>query len=370
MTSRYRYQKKRYRQLEKNMDIDLSSPVLVTGATGFVAGHIVKRLLEEGVTVHAAVRNPNDSDKLKYLSALTKKSRGKLLIFHGDLLEEGSYGDAMEGCSIVFHTASPFTLAVKDPQKELVDPALKGTRNVLEEVNRKDSVKRVVLTSSLVAMYGDNIDLIKVPNRTLTEKVWNKSSSLERNPYSFSKTVAEREAWEMVKKQSRWDLVVLNPSLVLGPGISPYSTSESYKIVKKIGDGTYKSGVVHWEFGAVDVRDLADAHMAAAYTPEASGRYIISGINTSLIELVELLGDRFRGNYPLPTRVLPKWLCWLVVPFLEKSITREYIAKNFGMPFKADNSKSKRELGITYRPLSESINEMFQQMVDSGIFNR
>jgi len=117
-----------------------------------------------------------------------------------------------------------------------------GTRNVLEEVNRTPSVKRVVLTSSCAAIYGDNADLKNTPNGIFTEDIWNTSSSLEQQAYSYSKTLAEKEAWKINKKQTRWDLVTINPSLVVGPGINPHATSESFKLVKQFGDGSMKAG--------------------------------------------------------------------------------------------------------------------------------
>lgn len=350
--------------------VDLSSPAMVTGATGYVAGHIVKRLLEEGATVHAAVRDPSDEEKLKHLTAIAENSPGEIRFFRSDLLKKGSYGEAMEGCSVVFHTASPYKLRVKDPQVELVEPALLGTSNVLEEANRRESVKRVVLTSSCVAIYGNNDDLLKVPNGIFTEEVWNSSSSLTSSPYSYSKALAEKRAWEIANEQSRWKLVALNPAMVLGPQINPHADSESFRIVKSIGDGTMRIGAPHLEFGVVDVRDLADAHLAAAYTPEAEGRYILSASVSSLFEMAQILQKRFGKSYSFPKWELPKWLVSLVAPLLDSSIKRDFIAHNVGFPFRADNSKGIRELGIAYRPLEETLNEMFQQMVDAGFFRK
>jgi len=107
--------------------IDKTKPVMVSGATGYVAGVLVKRLLSEGITVHAPVRNPDDIEKIKYLSTLADKLPGEIKFFKADLLKKGSYKDAMQGCELVYHTASPFTLRVNDPQKDLVEPALLGT---------------------------------------------------------------------------------------------------------------------------------------------------------------------------------------------------------------------------------------------------
>ena len=352
-----------------NFEVDTSSPVLVTGATGFVAGHIIKRLLEAGVTVHAAVRNPSREDKLKYLNEIAADAPGEIIYFQSDLLHEDSYAEAMLGCAIVFHTASPFTIDVKDPQKELVDPAVLGTRNVLEEANRQIRVTRVVLTSSCAAIYGDNADCRNAPGGILTEEIWNTSSSVNHQAYSYSKTQAEKAAWEIVEKQDRWDLVVINPSFVLGPGINPHATSESFSMVKQFGDGSMKSGAPRYGFGCVDVRDLAVAHLAAAYIPEAKGRHIISGHESDLFEMAQTLIPKYGDQFPLPRKAMPKWLVWLVAPMINKAMTRRIVSLNVNVPWKADNSKSVQELGVTYRPLEESLGDMFQQMIDNGLLS-
>jgi dihydroflavonol-4-reductase len=347
--------------------IDKNMPVMITGATGYVAGWVVKRLLDEGLTVHAPVRDPKNHQKLKYLNQIAESAPGEIKYFKADLLDEGSYAEGMAGCQIVFHTASPFKIDVVDPQKELVDPAQLGTRNVLEEVNRTPSVKRVVLTSSCAAIYGDNADLKKTPKGIFTEDIWNTSSSLDHQPYSYSKTLAEKEAWKINEKQTRWDLVTINPTLVIGPGINPYATSESFKLVKQFGDGSMKAGAPRWGFGVVDVRDLAEAHFRAAFTPEAKGRYITSGHNTDFPSMAETLIDKYGEDYPIPRRVMPKWLVWLVAPMVNKPMTRKIVSRNINLPWKGDNSKSIRELGMQYRSMKESMNEFFQQMIDHGL---
>jgi len=348
---------------------DQNKPVLVTGATGYVAGWIIERLLTLGLTVHAAVRNPNDVKKIAHLDALAKKHTGNIRYFKADLLNNGDYDEAMKGCQVVFHTASPFVLNVQDPQKDLVDPAVLGTRNVLESVNRCPSVERVVLTSSCAAIYGDNIDVANTPNNILTEEIWNTSSSLQHNPYSYSKTLAEAEAWKMAEAQNHWRLVVINPSLVIGPGINPNATSESFNLVRQFGDGRAKMGVPKFYIGVVDVRDVADAHVRAAFLPNAQGRHILSGHDTSLAEMASCLLPKFGNNYPIPKRILPKWLVWVVGPLADKTFTREIIRRNVSIPWHADNSKSRRELGLTYRSLNDSMNEFFEQLVQSGQLN-
>lgn len=348
------------------MNIDTSKPVMVTGATGFVAGWIVKALLEAGCTVHAAVRDPNRADKLKHLNEIAANSPGEIRYFAADLLKDGSYDAAMAGCGVVFHTASPFTIDVKDPQKELIDPAVNGARTVLEAANRTESVTRVVLTSSCAAIYGDNADVAAAPNGRLDETVWNTSSSLAHGAYSYSKTLAEKAAWEIAGKQDRWKLVVVNPSLVIGPALQATPTSESFSLVRQMGDGTMRMGAPKWGFGVVDVRDLAKAHMAAGFLPGANGRNIVSAHETTLFDMSQELKARF-GAWPLPRGAAPKWLVWLTAPFMGGGMTRKIVARNVNVPWRADNAKARAELGVTYRPLRISMEDMFSQMIAAGM---
>ena len=348
--------------------IDKTKPVAVTGATGYVAGWIVKKLLEDGVNVNACVRDPNNKGKLKYLNAIAEKAEGNIKYFKADLLEMGSFDEAASGCEVIFHTASPFKLQVKDPQKDLVDPALKGTRNVLESANRVKSVKRVVLTSSVAAIVGDARDFKSLPNNTANEENWNFSSNLQHQAYSYSKTLAEKEAWKMAEAQGRWDLVVINPSFVLGPGVSPVNTSASFDLIKQIGDGTLKSGIPAFSFGMVDVRDIAEAHIKAAFKPDAKGRHIVSASEHYLLEMAKILSAEFGNTYPFPKKELPKFMVWLMAPMV--GLKRKMVSNNFGYPWKLDNSKSKKDLGIKYYPVEKSIVEFFQQLIDAGVFKK
>lgn len=345
--------------------IDQSKPVLVTGATGYVAGWLVKKLLEQGFTVHAAVRNPDNQEKIAHLNQLAESTSGAIKFFKSDLLQDGSYKEAMEGCELVYHTASPFINDVKDPQKDLIDPAVKGTTNVLETANQVSSVKRVVVTSSCAAIYADAIDCQKGPNGMLTEEMWNTTSSLEYQPYSYSKTLAEKKAWEIANQQSQWDLVTINPSFVMGPALNPKTnTSESLNVLKQMGDGTFKSGLPKMGVGVVDVRDVGEAHFLAGMTPSAKGRYITSAHNTNFLEMGLILQEKFGADYPIPKKALPKWLLMIVGPMANKLFSRRFIKNNVNIEWKADNSKIKNELGIHFRPLKETMEDAFQVLVD------
>lgn len=346
--------------------IDKTKPVLVTGANGYVASWLVQRLLDEGITVHAAVRDPKKKEKHAHLDKIAENAPGNIKYFKADLLEEGSYAEAMQGCELVYHTASPFTSDFKDPQKELIDPAVKGTANVLNQANKTESVKRVVVTSSCAAIYTDASDIKDTPKKMLTEEVWNTTASLEYQPYSYSKTLAEQKAWEINKAQERWDLVTINPSFVMGPALNAGSvTSESYTILKQLGDGTMKMGVPKVGIGVIDVRDLANAHFKAGYTPEAKGRYITSAHNTNFLEMAEVLQPKYGDKYPVPTKALPKWLLMLIGPMVNKALSRKYIRNNVNVEWKADNSKIKQDLDMSFRPLQQTMEDSFEVLIDN-----
>ncbi|MGB0423731.1 MAG: NAD-dependent epimerase/dehydratase family protein, partial [Flavobacteriales bacterium] len=295
-------------------------------------------------------------------------SGGSIKYFETDLLEKGAYAEAMKNCELVYHTASPFITVVENAQRDLLDPAEKGTENVLRSANDTPSVKRVVVTSSCAAMYSDALDCLNAPEGQLTEAVWNETASAEYQPYSYSKTIAEKKAWEVNKEQNQWDLVTINPSLVMGPALNvKASKSESINILKQLGDGTMKMGVPKMGVGMVDVRDVAEAHYQAGFMPKAKGRYITSAHNTDFLEMGLSLQPKFGGKYPLPKKAMPKWLLMMVGPMVNKVLTKKFIRNNVNIEWKADNSKIKKELGVNFRPLQETMEDSFQMMVDEKL---
>jgi nucleoside-diphosphate-sugar epimerase len=349
------------------MSITLSdTPVLVTGGTGYVAAWIIKGLLEEGAKVHITVRNAAKTEKYAHLTAMAEKYPGSLEVFEADLLKSGSFHAAMAGCKVVFHTASPFVVTqVKDPENKLVKPALEGTANVLQAVNDTPTVERVVLTSSVAAVFGDAIDLEKTERGVFSEKNWNESSSLTHQAYPYSKTVAERRAWEMADAQDRWQLVVLNPGFVLGPSLTPRVDSTSVAIMKQLGDGSLRFGAPEIYNAVVDVRDVAEAHIQAAVLPEVAGRHLLVSEVLSLVEMGKVLRKAFGKRYGFPTRALPRWLLMLAGPLL--GFSREYFRRNLGLPLRFDNSKSIESLEMDYVPTAQTLTDHFQQLIEAKV---
>ena len=346
------------------VSIDPTKPVLVTGATGYVASWIVRYLLEDGCTVRGTVRDPGKTSGLEHLRALSEAHPGRLTLHRADLLDAGSYAEAMQGCELVIHTASPFLLGkVRDPQRQLVTPALEGTRNVLGSVDATSSVKRVVLTSSVVAIHGDNADM--QGRGPFTEDDWNTTSSVDHQPYPYSKTVAEQAAWEICGRQHRWDLVTIHPGLVLGPALTTASKSGSMTTMKAFTDGSLLAGAPGLAMGMVDVRDVARAHLLAGFMPEAHGRYITNARTITMLQIGQILRRRFGRSYPFPYTTIPKPAFKLVAP--AAGYSREFVEKNVGWPLEFDNTRSREELGLVYRDPADTITEHFQQMIDDGI---
>jgi nucleoside-diphosphate-sugar epimerase len=338
---------------------------LVTGGTGYIGSWVCKYLLEAGHTVRVTVRNKNKTEKLGHLLEIAEKTPGKLEIWEADLLTMGAFDAAAQGCDVVYHIASPFIINIKDAQKELIDPALLGTRNVLSAAQKSGSVKKIVLTSSVAAIYGDAVELLTQKIPVFTEAQWNETSSLTHQPYSYSKVLAEKAAWEIAKNQQDWKLVVINPSFVMGPSLTPNSDSESIRLMKDFLSGKFALGVPDLKFGVVDVRDVAKAHILAAQNPAAEGRHILSNKTLSMLEIGAILKHVTGKGWLMPWFTAPRWVI-SAIGFLF-GITPEFVKKNIGFPLEFDHSKSVSKLGVQYRSPGETFREMVEQMKAQGL---
>jgi nucleoside-diphosphate-sugar epimerase len=341
----------------------VSAPVAVTGATGYVASHVVRELLGRGLTVHATARDPADDRKVGHLARLASQLPGELRLFRADLFDPAGLAAAFDGCGVVVHTASPFVVeGLTDPDRQLVQPALEGTRNVLDALPA--SVERVVLTSSIAALMGDSRD---VAGRVLDEASWNTTSSLRHRPYYYSKTVAERLAWERAGRQGRWRLVTINPGFVMGPSLTARGDSTSVDFLLKLIDGRLRVGVWDEFYAWVDVREVAFAHAEAVLRPDADGRHLLAAEARSWWDLVAML-DEDVPEARVPRRRLPRLAAFVVGP--PNGFSWRYVARNVGIPFAVDNSRSRARLGVVYRPIRETLRDHVAQLRADGLFPR
>jgi dihydroflavonol-4-reductase len=332
--------------------------VAVTGATGFVGSEIVRVLLDRGYTVHGTVRDPENKAKVAPLLELDGAS-DRLECFRADLLSSDGFAEAFEGCDIVMHVASPYVVDVDDPQKDLVDPALIGTTNVLKAADTA-GVERVVVTSSAAAITDEPED------RVYAEADWNEKSSLTRNPYYYSKTLAERAAWDFVENESpSFDLVVINPTGVIGPSIGSGLSTTSKVIADLLNGGVYPA-IIDMTFPYVDVGDVAEAHVRAAENPDAAGRYICSNELVSMQRTVDVLRENGFGIYKLPKMNLTSNLASAIVKQLarfQQPGSRSFIETNLGRTLALDTSKIQDELGMEFRDMDTSIVETAYDLI-------
>ena len=335
--------------------------ICVTGVGGFIASWIVKGLLDRGYLVRGSVRKV--SKGAPHLQALAG-AQDRLKLCEGDLLKEGSFDAAVTGCDTVIHTASPYILDVKDPQKDLVDPAVKGTLNVLEACAKAPSVKRVVLTSSMAAITDEPEN-----DKVLTGADWNTKSTLERNPYYLSKTLAERAAWDFMEtRKPHFDLVAINPFFVIGPSLTK-ELGTTNQIFADMLKGTYP-GIMNLNWGLIDVRDVADSHIRAMEVSGAHGRYICANDAVSMRTVVEWMNEfGYAEGHKLPKLGMDCAIGDYVVKlssYMQPKGVGAYLRTNIGKTALYDTSKIREELGIKFRPVKESVRETVEDLIKWG----
>ena len=315
--------------------------VLVTGATGFIASHAIERLLAQGHTVKGTVRDPKAASKNAHLLVMPG-AKERLTLVAADLNDTDPFSAHVMDVDTIMHMASPYVINVKDPQRDLVDPAVNGTVSMLKAAAKSKTVKRVVLTSSVAAI-TDQPD-----GRVLTEADWNTQSSLTRNAYYYSKTLAERAAWDFMKREKpAFDLVVINPFLVVGPSHTN-AINSSNQILVDIINGQYPA-ILALDWGVVDVRDVADAHIAAMENTNANGRYITASANMDMAVLVALMKAAGLGHTKIPKINLTGMFgtsLMMLISYTQPQGVGSYLRTHLGRHPRFDNSKSKRDFAI------------------------
>jgi len=335
--------------------------ICVTGATGFIASHIIAQLLNEGYKIHATVRSLKESSKFKYLQDLDKDS--KMILFEANLNQDGSFDDAITGCDYILHTASPYALNVKDPQKDLVDPAVQGTINVLNSCLKNHDIKKVVITSSMAAVTDSPVN-----DYVYTEDDWNIDSSLTRNPYYYSKVLAEKAAWKwMTENTPKFELVVINPSVVMGPEMNPTALNTSNGMIVDFMTGKYP-GIFQLGWGIVDVRDVAKAHLLAIKNPKSRGRYITCNKTILMQELIVMLRKHY-PNYKYPSADLACDIGSSLLKlgsYFQPAGTGSYLRTNLGKIPQFDSSKVRQNLGIEFMDMETTITDTAKDLIGKG----
>lgn len=316
--------------------------VCVTGGSGFIGSWLVSLLLHRGYTVHATVKDLNDEKETKHLRALDGAD-ACLKLFQIDLLDYDSILAAVNGTVGVFHLASPCIVdKVHDPENQLLDPAIKGTINVLRAA-KEAGVKRVVVTSSISAIIPSPnwpSDVVK------GEDCWADIEYCKQNGvwYPLSKTLAEKTAWEFAKENGL-DVVVVNPGTVMGPVLPPTLNASMLMLLHLLQGCT--ETYENFFMGSVHVKDVALAHILVYENKSASGRHLC-------VEAISHYGDfaaKVAELYP------------------EYNLPRLPRDTQPGLLRARDASKKLMELGLQFIPMEQIIKDSVESLKSKGFLS-
>jgi dihydroflavonol-4-reductase len=331
--------------------------VLVTGGSGFLGGYCLVELLRGDYTVRTTVRDLGREAEVRARIESQVDPGDRLTFFAADLLSDDGWEEAVQGCDYVLHVASPFPLTQPKDPDELIVPAREGTLRVLKAA-LDAGVGRVVVTSSVAAVRG-SVDHASVP---LTEEDWTDPDG-DITPYTRSKTIAERAAWDLVKERGESEkLAVVNPGAILGPVLGD-DMSPSLELVNRLLKGM--PGTPRIGFNLVDVRDVVDLEIKAMTTPEAGGeRFIAVASFQWMPEVAAVLRDRLSdpAAAKVPKRAVPNFVVRLMGIF-DPAVRS--IAGQLGQEVELSSGKAESVLGWKPRPLDETIVECAQSLVDA-----
>ncbi|MEV6060765.1 aldehyde reductase [Nocardia asteroides] len=334
--------------------------VVVTGATGFVAGHCVRELLEHGYQVRATVRELDRPERRAHLVDLAARLGGSVEFVQADLTADDGWELAVKGCDFVLHVASPIPGDGAVSEQAMIDAAVGGTLRVLRAAAASPTVRRVVLTSSSVTVnQGHAVD------KVFTEQDWSDPDRL--TGYDKGKTLAERAARDFVDRSAPalgFDLVTLHPPMILGPVLHRQTNISHEPVIRLLGRKVPGSLNVGWS--TVDVRDLARAHRLALETPEAGGqRYLCGGDHVWMRDMAAVLATEFgpRG-FRIPARTLPDLLVRLAAT-TDATVAR--VVPALGKRERLSAAKAKSELGLTFRPVRQSLLDTADSLLAHGV---
>lgn len=294
--------------------------VLVTGATGYIASELVAQLLHKGYTVIAAARNLEKGALLSQLPG----GKDRLRLVPLDLLDGSEkFRAAMEGCDAVFHTASPMS---GDDEEGTVEPAVTGVNSVMFASSQTQSVRTVVLTSSVAAIEPQPDPPVK------DESMWSEpmEQKARKNFYALSKTLAELAAWEFMKREApHFKLVTVLPTMVFGPSRLP--GKESTGSLGFLRDWFLKGREEccpwypeHWphgHFSMVDVRDVCAQQIACLEQTESIGRYLSLAECNSWTDLDKLMKELYPAmplSAPVPEPVVSRFDKQILDPIITR----------------------------------------------------
>jgi len=343
--------------------------VLVTGGSGFIGSFCIIDLLNAGYLVRTTVRSLSRSSAVKEIlrtsGTVESSALNRLSFAAADLTKDDGWEQAVAGCTYVLHVASPFPPKTPKNEDEVIVPAREGSLRVLRAA-KAAGIKRVVMTSSFAAVgYG-----FPQQSAPFTEESWTDPSGNNVSPYTKSKTLAERAAWDFVQSPEGQglELSVINPAGVFGPVLSE-DFSPSIILIQRLLNGDV-SGCPQLMFGIVDVRDVASLHRLAMTHPDAAGeRFIaISPASMSVQEIAITLKQKLpQLTKRTPTRTVPNFLLRLMAIF-DPEVSA--VLPELGKWKNATNEKARRVLGWEPRSREDAIVATAESLVKLGLVKK
>ncbi|KAJ4153907.1 hypothetical protein LMH87_010373 [Akanthomyces muscarius] len=335
--------------------------VLVTGGSGFIALHVIHKLLEKNYRVRATVRSLKRGDDVRAAirSAGVPAAQADALEFtEVDLLGEAGWDAACAGVDYVLHVASPFPASEPKDENELIRPAREGTLRALRAAKKAGTVRRVVVTSSVASiMYGHGP---RGKDQPFTEKDWTELEHPRSHvgAYPKSKTLAERAAWDWLagdEGKGAFELTTVNPVVVYGPSLGR-GVNTSLEIPRRLLSGEMPA-IPDISLGVVDVRDVADLHVLALESPRAAGQRYIAVSDEPSVSMKQMAADLKAGlpaedTKKVPSLGAPKFLMRLAGLF-DSSIA--VVLPEIGVVRPVSNAKAKEELGWRPRSAAEAL---------------
>ncbi|ABR35737.1 MULTISPECIES: SDR family oxidoreductase [Clostridium] len=336
--------------------------VLVTGGSGFIAVHIILKLLKRGYRVRTTLRTLSRQDEVKSMLAKGGAVDFENLEFiQTDLTSDINWIEAVTDANYVIHVASPTPATRPDDGDEMVKMAVDGTLRVMKAA-KAAGVKRVVLTSASGAVLSGH----KSHPEIFTEEDWTDLSG-NIDAYQRSKTMAELAAWEFAKKENM-ELSAVNPVAVMGPVLGQ-DFSHSNQIIRAMLKGDMPF-LLNIGFDYVDVRDVAELHLLAMTCPEAAGERFIAttGENLTYKEEAKIL-QRYLGSTAkkVSTKALPDFMIKFMAIF-KKDLRMP--ATFLGQNTACSNAKAKKLLGWQPRPAEEAIVATAKSMIELGLIDK
>ena len=335
----------------------MTGTVFVSGGSGYIAGFLIRQLIDAGWMVHTSIRDLAKEGAVRVSLAV---DNSKLKFFAADLMSDAGWAEAMAGCSHVAHVASPLPTDAPKHEDELIVPARDGALRALKAA-KAAGIKRFVMTSSMAAIaYGHG-----GAKSVFTEADWTDPTSPDAYAYVRSKTIAERAARDWVAADGGdMEFCTVNPSLVLGP-LQSGDFSTSLEAIKKLLEGSMP-GMPNLGFGIVDVRDVADMHVRCLTAPNMAGeRFICSGPFLMMDQVAAILREGLGPQArKVPKLKLPNWLVRIAARF--DPVIGQVIGE-LGKRRESPPVHAREVLGWVPRPAAESILDTARDMIRLGI---